>query len=48
VRSTQSAEIYLLGSLMSRVALVVDDDPSVLELLAEMFRLLSGGCWPKR
>jgi CheY-like chemotaxis protein len=38
----QSAEIYCLEFQMSRVALVVDDDPAVLELLAEMLSEL--GC----
>ena len=35
-------KLICLGSLMNRVALVVDDDPAVLELLAEMLEEL--GC----
>jgi len=35
-------KLICLGSLMYRVALVVDDDPAVLELLAEMLEEL--GC----
>ena len=35
-------KLICLGSLMNRVALVVDDDPAVLELLAEMLQEL--GC----
>jgi len=34
----QSAEIYCLGFHMSRVALVVDDDPAVLEMVGERLR----------
>jgi two-component system cell cycle response regulator CpdR len=42
LRLNKSAEIYSPWFPMSRVALVVDDDPAVLELLAEMLQEL--GC----